>query len=157
MCFHFKAPSLRANKSLPPRNESEAQVKQRDGALAGRMLDITLVTCLLSPPYPPPQLTPPPPRFLSPSLNLRRGKAIVVEVSVCFTQRRSALCLPQELSNVNNPNYTRTTRDSCFYYRAAPLRRQRGILPLLTAPRLGAETKGVRNQRRSAEQGGRSL
>lgn len=141
MCSHFKALSLCANKSLPPKNKSEAQVKQREAARAGRVLDITQVTCL--PPTPPFSTLPPPPaRFLASSLNLHRGKASVAEVSVYFTQRHSVLRLPQELSNVNNPNYTRTTRDSCFYYRAAPLRRQRGILPLLTAPRLGAETKG---------------
>lgn len=43
-----------------------------------------------------------------------------------YTKTCSSL-LPRGALHVNNPNYTETTGDSCFYYRTAPLWRQQGI------------------------------
>lgn len=58
-------------------------------------------------------------------------------MSVCFYTKTYSSQPPSGALHVNNPNYTKTTRDSCFYYRTAPLCRQQGI----SAPRLNTEIK----------------
>lgn len=98
------------------------------------MLDITQVTCLL---------------FFLLTLLLTSKSRSAAEVSVCFTQRLTPSPPPSGALHVNNPNYTETTRDSCFYYRTAPLCRQQGI----SAPRLNTEMSERRRRGREVWSG----
>lgn len=70
-------------------------------------------------------LLPPPPPHTH-SLTCIRIKECCRGVCVLYTKTHSPQS-PSGALHVNNPNYTGTTRDSCFYYRTAPLCRQQGI------------------------------
>lgn len=69
-------------------------------------------------------------------------------VCVLYTKTYSSQSPPGAL-HVNNPNYTKTTRDSCFYYRTTLLCRQQGI----SAPRLNTQIKPVKNREEGEECG----